>query len=68
MATPRTGRPRGRFSLFRGKTRHPITLTLTPKHHRQVAAAMRRLGLTRSDVIALLIDRFGDSVSLPPQS
>jgi hypothetical protein len=43
----RTGPP----SLFHGKVRKPVTLTLSPTHHVKVRTAMQRLGLTRADVI-----------------
>lgn len=50
--------------MFRGKVRAPVSLTLTPAHHAKVQQAMKRLGLTRADVIALLIDRHAETVSL----
>jgi hypothetical protein len=58
---------RGRTSLFRDKIRKPVSLTLTAQHHRKVRMAQRRLGLTRADVIGLLIDRYADVVELSPQ-
>lgn len=67
MAKNATGGQRlsGPASLFRHKIRRPVTLTLTAEHHRKVQAAMRRLGLTRADVIGLLIERYADVVGLP---
>jgi hypothetical protein len=55
----------GKNSLFRGKIRAPVTLTLTKAHHEMVKRAMKRLGLTRADLIALLIDRHADTIELP---
>jgi len=62
MRTKNKKRP-GPPSLFRGKLRQPVSVTLTPQHHRKVAKAMRRLRLTRSDLIALLIDKHADTVT-----
>lgn len=54
---PKTTATRSRRpSLFRGKLRKPVTIALTPRHHRKVEEAMAKLDLSRSDVIALLID------------
>lgn len=58
-----TVRP-GPVSLFRGKVRAPVSLTLTREHHDKVNAAVERLKLTRADVIALLIDKYADTVTL----
>lgn len=55
---------RGQKSLFRGKVRAPVNLTLTPAHHEKLREAMKRLGLTRADLIALLIERHADTVTL----
>ena len=54
--------PPGPVSIFRRKIRKPVTLTLTPEHHVKVNAAMERLGLSRADVIALLIHRYADTI------
>lgn len=54
----------GPVSLFRGKIRAPVSITLTPEHHYKVDRNMRRLGLTRSDLIGLLIEKFADSVKM----
>lgn len=62
MRATRKKRP-GPPSLFRGKLRKPVSVTLTPEHHRKVATAMRRLHLTRSDLVALLIDKHADTVT-----
>lgn len=56
--------PPGPLSLFRYKVREPVSLTLTKAHHEKVKHAMDRLGLTRADVIGLLIERFADTVEL----
>jgi hypothetical protein len=50
-------------SLFHRKVRKPVTLTLNAAHHRKVKAATDRLDLTRADLIALLIDKYADSVT-----
>jgi hypothetical protein len=55
-----TGQP----SKFRGKVRAPVSITLTPDHHRKVDRNRARLGLTRSDFLALLVERYADHVSL----
>jgi hypothetical protein len=57
----------GRDSLFRQKLRDPVSLTLTPRHHAKVRAAMARLGVSRSDLVALLIESYADSVTIPPR-
>jgi hypothetical protein len=54
--------PPGPVSIFRRKVRKPVTLTLTPEHHVMVNRAMRRLKLSRADVIALLIDQYADTI------
>ena len=60
----RRGAKPGKASLFRGKVRAPVSLTLTPHHHEMVNRNKLRLGLSRSDFIALLIDRYADVVEL----
>jgi hypothetical protein len=60
--TRRTGDPRGRTALFRGKIRKPVCLTLTAAHHAKLREASARLGLTRADVVALLVEKFADTV------
>jgi len=62
MASSKKKRP-GSPSLFRGKVRKPVSVTLTPEHHRKVTKAMRRVGLSRADLIALLIDKHADTVT-----
>ena len=53
----------GPVSLFRGKIRKPVSITLTPDHHELVRKNMLRLGLTsRSDFIGVLIDQHSDTV------
>jgi hypothetical protein len=52
----------GPVSIFRGKTRAPVSITLTPEHHAKARAAMLRLGMTRADLIGLLIEKYADSV------
>jgi hypothetical protein len=59
--TPRSGPP----ALFRGKTRNVVSITLTPRHRQLVEDAMRRLVLSRSDVIGLLIHRYAATVTIP---
>jgi hypothetical protein len=56
----------GRRSLFRGKVReHPVTITFTALHLRKLRSAESRLGVTRADVLGLLVDKHADSVQLP---
>ena len=64
MASRRSKRP-GPKSLFQGKRRAPVSLTLTPAHHSKVKENTVRLNLTRADLIGLLIERFADVVPLP---
>ena len=54
----------GRASLFRGKVRMPISLTLTPDHREKVARAAKRLELSRADLIGLLIEKHADTVTI----
>lgn len=54
----------GQKSLFRGKIRQPVSITLTPDHHHIVTKGMRRTGLTRSDFIGLLIEKHGNTVNI----
>jgi len=54
----------GAVSLFRGKVRAPVSLTLTPEHHEKVRRATQRMNITRADLIALLIDRYADEVKI----
>lgn len=60
---PRSSLP-GQVSLFRGKVRAPVSITLTPEHHEKVRRAVERLGITRADLIGLLIDRYADTVKI----
>ena len=56
----------GPKSLFRGKLRHlVVTATFTEEHHRILRRTCRRLGLSRSDVLGLLIENYGDVVERP---
>ena len=50
-------------SLFPGKIRKPVSLTLTPEHHRRVQRNKERLGITRSDLIGLLIEKYAETVT-----
>jgi hypothetical protein len=54
----------GQVSLFREKVRMPISVTLTKDHHAKVKRNMQRLGLTRADFIALLIEHYADTVRI----
>jgi hypothetical protein len=71
MATMKTGKMAkkeraalpGQVSLFRGKIRAPVSITLTQDHHNKVDRGARRLGLTRSDFIGLLIEKNADTVA-----
>src|ERR1700683_1017149 len=60
MATKK--KRRGPPSLFHGKIRKPVTLTLTPAHHLKVRNNVQRLGITRADLIGLLIEKYADTV------
>jgi hypothetical protein len=40
-------------------------LTLTPAHHAKIRRAMRRLGLSRADVIGLLIEKHAAALKRP---
>ena len=53
----------GPKALFRRKLRAPVTITLTPNHHILVNAAMVRLGLSRADLIGLLIEKYASAVT-----
>lgn len=55
----------GPVSLFPGKRRAPVSLTLTPAHHKKVENNMRRLGITRADLVGLLVEKYADTVMLP---
>jgi antitoxin component of RelBE/YafQ-DinJ toxin-antitoxin module len=55
----------GPDSLFRRKVRQPVSITLTRRHHQKLKAAQERLGLSRSDVLGLLVDLYADSVRIP---
>lgn len=58
----------GRLSLFPGKRRgRTISITMTDAHYRRLDATMQRLKLTRSDVLALLVDRYAEIVEIPPR-
>jgi hypothetical protein len=54
----------GKPSLFRNKVRAPVSITLTREHHAKVRKAMRRLGLTRADLLGLLIEKHADTVKV----
>jgi hypothetical protein len=64
---PRKRKPvMGRPSLFRDKIRSlPVSFTASLRHHRKIQRAMKRLGLSRADVLSLLIERHADTVALP---
>ena len=63
--TTNTLRLSGPPSLFRHKRRAPVCLTLTEDHHAKVNRNMRRLGLSRSDFLGLLVEKYADDVILP---
>ena len=62
MPMKKSSRP-GPRSMFRDKIRKPVSLTLTAAHHAKVLRNTDRLGLTRADLIALLIDKYADGVT-----
>lgn len=51
-------------SQFRGKVRAPVSVTLTPEHHQKVDRNRKRLGLSRSDFLSLLVEKYAEHVSL----
>ena len=55
----------GRDSLFRKKVRQPVSVTFSRRHHRLLKDAQDRLGLSRSDVVGLLVECFASSVRIP---
>ncbi len=55
----------GPKSLFRGKVRQPLSITLTRRHGAKLKAAMRRLDLSRSDVVGLCLDLYADALRVP---
>jgi hypothetical protein len=58
----------GRPSLFPGKRRgRTISITVTDKHLAKLDTAMERLQVSRSDLLALLVDRYADVVEIPPR-
>lgn len=58
----RSGRP----SLYRDKIRdQPVTVTLNRTHHAKLRRNVQRLGISRSDFFALLIERYADVVQVP---
>jgi hypothetical protein len=53
----------GRKSMFRGKRRAPVSLTLTPAHHRKIQQNLARVpGCTRADFFGLLIEKYAHLV------
>jgi len=48
--------------MFRHKVRAPVSITLTPAHHKKIRKAARRLKLTRADTIGLLIELYAETV------
>lgn len=54
----------GQVSLFRGKVRMPISVTLTPEHREKLQRAMKRLGISRADLVGLLVEKYADTVKL----
>lgn len=68
FAMARTGGLPGRPSLFPGKKRERVlTFTVTDAHLAKLDAATTRLGLTRSDLLGLLVDRYAAVVEIPPR-
>lgn len=55
----------GPLALFRHKVRMPVSLTLTARHHRIVNEGMKRTGLSRADFLGLLIEEYGEHVTIP---
>jgi hypothetical protein len=55
----------GPRSLFRGKGGVPISVKLTAPHLESCARNAARLGVTRSDLIAWLIEQYADIAPKP---
>jgi hypothetical protein len=55
----------GRVSLFRGKRREPLSITMTARHWRLLDEAASRLVLSRADLVALLIHKYARTVTIP---
>ena len=54
--------------MFPGKMRgRTLSFTATDTHLARLDAAAERLGLTRADLLALLIDRYAAVVEIPPR-
>lgn len=53
----------GPLTLFHGKLRKPLSFTATKEHKEILDRAEKRLGYSRSDVIALLLVKHGDDLS-----
>lgn len=67
MTTPQRRRIyRGPPTLFPGKIRKPRSFTMTPEATRLLVDTEDRLGLSRSDVLGLLITRYAADLALPP--
>lgn len=58
------GRP-GPISLFRDKIVTPISWTATKEVHDKMNLNMKRLDLSRADLLGLLVMRYADVVGLP---
>ena len=62
---PTGERRSGPVTLFPGKIRDaPITFTAQQAQHIKLAAAVKRLSLTKADVLCLLIDKHADTVAV----
>lgn len=56
----------GPATLYPGKVRDaPITFTAQEDQHTKLTRATKRLGITRADVLCLLIDQHADTVAVP---
>ncbi len=65
IARPVGERRSGPVTLFPGKERDsPITFTAQKAQHVKLARAIERLGITKADVMCLLIDKFADTVTV----
>lgn len=62
MARSEQSRPRGPKSVFRPKSMPPACVTLTPLGKRILQAASERTGQSRSDIVELLLRKYGSSV------
>lgn len=65
IARPVGERRSGPVTLFPGKVRDaPITFTAQTEQHQKLAQAVERLGITKADVLCLLIEKHAATVTV----